>query len=275
MSTDRGAKSVPVIDESVASIARVYDVFLGGKNNYESDRQVANAVIEKIPQTLQFAQEHRAWLIRVVRFLAKAGIDQFLDCGSGLPTQENTHQAAQRVNPDATVVYVDNDPIVAVHGRALLEENDHTHFVQGDLTKPAELLADPDVTGVLDFSRPIALIQCSTIHHVTDEQRPHEIMRAYVDALASGSYVALTHWHDPADGSEGSQIARYIQETFRTSSMGSANFRSRDEIMRFFTGLELVEPGLGLLRDWWPDGPHMTEEQPVDQIVLAAVGRKP
>lgn len=263
------------IDQSTASIARVYDVFLGGKDNYAVDREVAGAVIDQIPQTLSFAQEHRAWLIRVVRFLAKAGIDQFLDCGSGLPTQENTHQAAQRFNPESTVVYVDNDPIVAAHGRALLEENSRTHFVDGDLTEPDQLLADPRITDRLDLSRPVALIQCSTIHHVTDEQRPHEIVRRYVDALPSGSYLALTHWHDPADGGAGSGIARYISETFRSSSMGSANFRSRDEIERLFDGLEFVEPGLTLLRDWWPDGPNLAPAEPVDEIVLAGVARKP
>lgn len=273
MSADR--PSEPAIDQSTASIARVYDVFLGGKDNYEVDQAVAGAVIERIPETLTFAQEHRAWLIRAVRFLAKVGIDQFLDCGSGLPTRENTHQAAQRYNPEATVVYVDNDPIVAAHGRALMEENDRTHFVDGDLTKPAELLAEPRIANVLDLSKPLAVIQCSTIHHVTDEQRPREIMRSYVDAMPSGSYLALTHWHDPADGSEGSDQARYISETFKNSSMGSANFRSRAEIEGLFTGLEFVEPGLTLLRDWWPDGPNLAPAQPVDQIVLAGVGRKP
>lgn len=150
-----------------------------------------------------------------------------------------------------------------------MEENDRTHFVDGDLTKPAERLADPRVAGVLDLSRPLGVIQCSTIHHVTGEQRPHEIMRSYVEAMPSGSYLALTHWHDPADGSGGSDQARYISETFNNSSMGSANFRSRTEIEGFFTGLELVEPGLTLLRDWWPDGRNRTPAQPVDQIVLA------
>ncbi|WP_007023898.1 SAM-dependent methyltransferase [Saccharomonospora iraqiensis] len=267
--------SPTVIDRTRASTARVYDVFLGGKDNYQVDRDVAGAVIEQIPQTMRFAQEHRAWLIRVVRFLAKAGIDQFLDCGSGLPTAENTHQAVQRVNPEARVIYVDNDPTVCAHGRALLEENDRTHFVAGDLRNPADLFADETLTKYLDLQRPIGLIQCSTIHHVPDSDRPHEIMRDYVDLLPSGSYLALTHWHDPADGGEGSDIARFIEETFNNSSMGSGNFRSRTEIERFFTGLEFVEPGLTLLRDWWPDGPHMTPADAVDEIVLAGVARKP
>ncbi|GAA4126808.1 SAM-dependent methyltransferase [Actinomadura keratinilytica] len=264
-----------VIDTTKASIARVYDVFLGGKDNYAVDREVAGQVIEQIPQTLRFAQEHRAWLIRVVRFLVKAGIDQFLDCGSGLPTAENTHQVAQRGNRDARVVYVDIDPIVAAHGRALLEENANTRLVVGDLTRPRELFADPAVNGFLDLSRPVALIQCATIHHVPDEQRPHDIMRDYIDLLPSGSYLALTHWHDPADGSEGSRIARYISDVFNNSSMGSGSFRSREEIQAFFDGLEMVEPGLTLLRDWWPDGPNLTPADGVDHIVLAGVGRKP
>ncbi|GAA3966324.1 SAM-dependent methyltransferase [Actinomadura viridis] len=271
----REGTSPEIIDQTRASIARVYDVFLGGKDNYEVDREVANAVIEQIPQTLRFAQEHRAWLIRVVRFLAKAGIDQFLDCGSGLPTAENTHEAVQRVNPEARVVYVDIDPIVATHGRAILERNERTRFVAGDLTRPRDLWNDPVISGHLDLSRPVALIQCSTIHHVPDEQRPAEIMREYVDLLPSGSYLALTHWHDPADGSEGSEIARYISEVFNGSSMGSGNFRSRAEIEEYFTGLEFVDPGLTLLRDWWPDGPHVAPADGVDHIVLAGVARKP
>jgi hypothetical protein len=262
------------VDPTKASIARVYDVFLGGKDNFEVDREVAGQVIEQIPQTLRFAQEHRAWLIRAVRFLAKADVDQFLDCGSGLPTAENTHQAVQRVNPEARVVYVDIDPIVASHGRALLEANENTRFVVGDLTRPRELLRDPVISGHLDLSRPVGLIQCSTIHHVADEQGPHEIMREYVELLPSGSYLALTHWHDPADGSEGSQIARYISEVFNNSSMGSGSFRSREEIERFFTSLEFVEPGLTLLRDWWPDGPNLRPPDGVDSIVLAGVARK-
>ncbi|MFC5753747.1 SAM-dependent methyltransferase [Actinomadura rugatobispora] len=262
------------IDPTKASIARVYDVFLGGKDNFEVDRSVAGQVIEQIPQSLRFAQEHRAWLIRAVRFLVKAGIDQFLDCGSGLPTAENTHQAVQRLNRDARVVYVDIDPVVAVHGRALLEENDNTRFVTGDLTRPGDLFADPVITSHLDLSRPIGLIQCSTIHHVPDEQRPDEIMQEYVELLPAGSYLALTHWHDPDDDSEASQIARYISDVFNNSSMGSGNFRSRKEIEGFFSGLRLVEPGLTYLRDWWPDGPNLTPADGIDHIVLSGVGRK-
>lgn len=267
--------TVRPIDETKASIARVYDVFLGGKDNYAVDREVAGQVIEAIPQTVQFAKEHRAWLIRVARFLTKSGIEQFVDCGSGLPTAENTHDAVQRDNAAAKVVYVDNDPTVVAHGRALLEANPNTHFIDADLTRPRDLFADPGFRKLLDMDRPIALVQCSTIHHVADAQHPQQIMRDYIDLLPSGSYLALTHWHDPADGGPGSEIARYISDVFNNSSMGSGNFRSRAEIEGYFEGLEFVEPGLTWLRDWWPDGPHMTPADPVDQIVLAGVARKP
>src|SRR5882724_8517085 len=137
-------RSVPVgVDPTRASIARVYDAFLNGKDNYEVDREVLRAVQKAAPEAVDLATENRGFLIRACRFLAgQTGIDQFLDCGSGLPTAENVHQVVQRINPDATVVYVDNDPVVAAHGRALLEENERTQLVTGDIFQPQELLKD-------------------------------------------------------------------------------------------------------------------------------------
>lgn len=264
------------IDTTKASIARVYDAFLGGKDNYEVDRAVYEQVKTIAPQSPELARDFRTWLIRSVRFLAgSAGIDQFLDLGSGLPAAENTHQAAQRFNPDAKVVYVDNDPIVAAHGRALLEENERTHFIAGDLRYPSEVLNHPVVTQNLDFNRPLALMQCATIHHVDDDANPYEIMRTYIDALPSGSYVGLTHFYDPADGSKYSELARGIETTFRTSSMGTGRFRTREEITSYLDGLELVEPGLVRLADWWPDGPRVAPLPDSGHIALGAVGRKP
>jgi hypothetical protein len=264
------------IDTTVASIARVYDCFLGGKDNYAVDREVVEQVNRVVPQTLQFARAHRAWLVRVVRYLAgSVGIAQFLDCGAGLPTAENTHEAAQRMNPDARVVYVDNDPVVAVHGRALLEENDRTHLVMADLTKPDEVFGDPVVSNFLELDRPIALIQCSSIHHVPGAQRPAEIMQRYIEMLPSGSYLALTHFHDPQDGGKSSELAHFIQDVFHNSSMASGYFRTRSEIESFFSDLELIEPGIVRLRDWWPDGPRLTPLTEIDDIVLGGVARKP
>lgn len=264
------------IDTTKASIARVYDAFLGGKDNYEVDRQVFQQVLTIAPESPELARDFRTWLIRAVRFLAAgANIDQFLDLGSGLPTAENTHQAAQRINPEAEVVYVDNDPIVAAHGRALLEENEHTHFIAADLREPETVLNDPVVTRNLDFSRPIALMQCATIHHVDDDADPYGIMQTYINALAPGSYVGLTHFYDPEDGGKYTELAKGIEKTFRESSMGTGRFRTRAEIMSFFDGLELLEPGLVLLADWYPEGPRVQPLPDSGHIALGAVARKP
>ena len=265
-----------MIDTSKPSVARVYDCFLGGKDNYEVDRQVFQQVDDVAPQMKQLARDHRNWLVRVTRFLAgEAGIDQFIDCGAGLPTAENTHQAAQRMNPEVRVVYVDNDPVVAAHGRALLEENDRTHLVMADLTKPDEVFDDPTVTRYVDLDRPIALIQCSTIHHVSDAEKPREIMQRYIERLPSGSYLALTHFYDPQDGSEASKLARFVEDIFANGPMGSGYFRSHGEIESFFGGLEMVEPGIARLNDWWPDGPLLSARTAEDEVLIGGVARKP
>lgn len=263
------------IDTARANIARVYDAASGGKDNYEVDRELHRRMVEIAPDTDRGAVKIRNWLIRVVRFLAgTAEIDQFLDIGSGLPTAENTHEAAQRLRPEAEVVYVDNDPVVIAHGRALLEENEHTHFIAGDLRRPREILQHPVVTKHLDFARPLALIQSATLHHVNDNERPHALMAEYVAALPSGSYVAVTHFHNPNDGGRLAELALTIEEMFR-SSFGSGRFRTREEIAAFFDGLELVEPGLVRLDEWWPDGPRLRPLGDVDQLTLGAVARKP
>ncbi len=263
------------IDTTRASIARVYDAFLDGKDNYAIDRQVMQDVLTIAPQSKRVARALRSWLGRVVRYLAKDGLDQFLDCGSGLPTVENTHQIAQQYNRDATVVYVDIDPIVAVYGRALLQENDGTFFVRGDLTRPRELLTHPTVTTHLDFTRPLVLIQCATLHHVDDDAKPQQIMADYIDALPSGSFVALTHWWDPEDDGDGTALARKIETSFRTSSMGTGRYRTRAEIEAMLTGLELLGPGLAELGDWLPEGPPAVSRSLVERLILGAVGRKP
>jgi hypothetical protein len=275
-----GDDAVPLlakaIDPTVASIARVYDAFLGGKDHYAVDREVFEQVDRVIPQFRPLVRENRRWLIRATRFLAgSAGIDQFLDCGAGLPTAENTHQAAQQVNPDARVIYVDNDPVVAAHGRALLEENDRTHLVVADLTEPDELFAHPTVRKYLDLDRPIALMQVATIMHVPDSQGPLEIMQRYIELLPRGSYLALTHTHDPQDGGKASEAARFIEDVFTAdTSMGSGYFRTRDEIESYFGDLELIEPGVVRLHEWWPDGPRLSPLTEVDDLGLGGVARK-
>ncbi|MGH3897807.1 MAG: SAM-dependent methyltransferase [Pseudonocardiaceae bacterium] len=263
-------------DTAKASIARVYDAALGGKDNYEIDREVVRRLAQVAPEISQFAWDHRNFLIRVTRFLAgKAGITQFLDCGSGLPTAENTHQVAQRIQPEARVVYVDNDPVVLAHGRALLEENDRTHFSAADIFKPRDIMNDEMVRRHLDFSEPIALFQLGTLHHYDGERSPQSIMAEYIEALPPGSYVAVTHFFDPETTVELSELARKMEQIFLRGPLGSGVFRTRAEIEGMFPGLELIQPGLARCVDWWPDGPRIKPLDPAQHCIVGAVGRKP
>jgi hypothetical protein len=264
------------IDTTKACIARVYDAALGGKDNYEIDREVIRRVKQVAPEVGKMAWDGRNFLIRVTRFIAsKTGVTQFLDCGSGLPTAENTHQVAQRLQPDARVVYVDNDPTVLAHGRALLADSEMTRFSAADIFTPSEVINDEVVRRHLDFSEPIALFHLSTLHHYDGERSPQSIMAEYVDALPSGSYVAICHFFDPEDGGELSELARKIEQIFVHSPMGSGWFRTRTEIEGMLPGLELVDPGLVRCADWWPDGPQIKRLDPVQHCVVGAVGRKP
>jgi SAM-dependent methyltransferase len=263
------------VDITRPSIARVYDAALGGKDNYEVDRAVLRAILAASPHAMIPARDNREWLVRVTRFLAaEVKISQFLDCGAGLPTAENTHQVAQRLSPETNVVYVDNDPIVLAHGRAILAENDRTHLVAADLTQPAELLAHPDVQRYLDFTEPMALFQIGTLHHHPDTDGVRAIMRTYVDALAPGSYVAISHFHNPGTG-EDAEAAERMQQVMAGGPMGSGYFRTRDEIESFFDGLDLVAPGLVHASEWWPDGPRMKPLVRSQRLFLAGLGRKP
>ncbi|MQA08581.1 MAG: hypothetical protein GEU98_08500 [Pseudonocardiaceae bacterium] len=265
------------LDVTQPSIARSYDAVLGGKDNYEIDRKVRDQLLAAAPELGKLAWDNREFLIRVTRYIAGSlGISQFLDCGSGLPTVENTHEAAQRVNPEAIVVYVDNDPMVIVHGQALLVENERTHFAAADFSDPEAVLHNESVVKHLDFDQPLALYHIGTLHHLPDEARPDEIMAANIAALPSGSYVALSHFYNPGDEDpELSALANRLEDSFLNSPMASGRFRTRAELMRYFDGLELVEPGLVVLEDWWPDGPRLKPRDPVQRLMVGAVGRKP
>ncbi|MBS2964657.1 SAM-dependent methyltransferase [Actinocrinis puniceicyclus] len=269
-------RTVPVgVDPTRASIARVYDAFLNGKDNYEVDREVLRQVQKAAPEAVDLATENRGFLIRACRFLAaQTGIDQYLDCGSGLPTAENVHQVVQRINPQAGVVYVDNDPVVLAHGRALLEENESTHLVSADIFAPREVLGHGEVRARIDFSRPLVFLQMGTLHHYNGpREQPARIMREYIDALPSGSYVAISHFFDPQN--EYSPVARKMEEMFVHSMMGSGTFRTRAELEELFDGLEMVDPGLTLCADWWPDGPRIKPLNQVQRCIAGGIGRKP
>ena len=270
----KAPSSIPVgVDTSRASIARVYDAALNGKDNFEIDREVLRQVATVAPQVNDLAWSNRNFLIRACRFLAgQADITQYLDCGSGLPTAENTHQVVQRLLPEAKVLYIDNDPVVLAHGRALLEENENTRFVSADIFDPDDVLSLSEVNDFLDFSQPIAVIQNGTLHHYVGDDGP-QIMQKYVDAIVPGSYTVIAHFFDP-ETPEHSQVARMMEEKFVHSPMKSGVFRTRKQLLELFPDQELVPPGLVLCDDWWPDGPRVKPLNQVEECIAGGVGRK-
>jgi hypothetical protein len=262
-----------------ASIARVYDAALGGTDNFEIDRQVLAQVREVAPEVNDLAWSNRKFLARVVRFLAdQGGIRQFLDCGSGLPTAENTHQIARRIDASTRVVYVDNDPAVLAQGGALLTDDDLSHVVAADIFQPDQVLGDETVRTHLDFSIPLALLQVGTLHHYVADDGA-ELMRRYIGALPSGSFVVVAHFFDP-ETDELSPLARRMEEMFLHSPMHSGVFRTRTQITEFLPALDIVPPGPGRAGElelcdlWWPDGPKLRPLNEVERCIAAVVGRK-
>lgn len=258
----------PGIDPTKPSIARAYNVVLGGKDNFAVDRQVVGEMLKIVPELPQVATYNRQILIRGVRYLAaEAGIRQFLDLGSGLPTAENTHQAAQQVVPDAHVVYVDNDPLVLAHGRAMLAENDKTAVVTADLRDPAAILAHPEVNRLIDFSQPVGVMLVGILHHLHDDEDPQGIARAYMDAVPSGSYLFMTAF------CRSFPEAAELEQTY-LSVLGTGRFRTKEQLQSFFGDLEMVEPGLVYLPEWRPQEPVPDEMTVAEKLMAGGIGRK-
>jgi S-adenosyl methyltransferase len=244
---------VPDLDTTRPHMARIYDYFLGGKNHFAADRETAEQLLANIPSLRTSARENRAFLHRTVSYLAaEAGIRQFLDIGTGLPTASNVHEVAQGIAPQSRVVYVDNDPMVLAHARALLTSSPQgrTAYIDADLRKPEAILSHPATRDVLDLSQPVALTMLATLHLVQDEDNPAQILATFLDALAPGSYFVATHItmeHATAAVAAG-------QRTLRTAGV-SAQARDSGEFARLaFDGLELVPPGVVLVTDWRPVG---------------------
>jgi hypothetical protein len=245
----------PGVDITRPSVARVYDFMLGGKDNFAIDRQVGQMALQITPDGPEAARANRSFLRRVVRFLtAEAGIKQFLDLGSGLPTQGNVHQIATAVDPTARVVYVDNDPMVLAHGRALLTQADTTTVIQADIRSPRAVLDNPDVRDFIDFTQPVGLLLLAILHHLGDDEDPAGVARQYHDALPAGSYIAISHFHDPGEAHpDASGKARAVEKIFN-ETLGTGRWRTHDEILAYVDGLELLEPGIVPLPEWRPDG---------------------
>lgn len=261
------------IDVSIPSIARVYDAILGGKDNFAVDRALRDQIVERNPEIPRVLKDNRQFIRRVVRWLADSGIDQFVDLGSGLPTVENTHDVAQRVNQDAIVVYVDNDPVVAAYGRALLEDDQHTFLIEADLREPEAIFAHEMVAEHIDLTRPVALLQCSTLHFVPDDADAATLMRRYVDRLVSGSYVVVTHLRKPAPDDPRGKLVDDVVKAYGSGVPQGLTARAADDIVRLFADTELIEPGLVPVDEWWPTGPLIDQAQTHD-LFVGGVGRK-
>ena len=236
------------LDTSVPHIARVYDYWLGGKDNFAVDREAAEQVIAAYPGILRDVRAQRAFLSNAVSYLAGvAGIRQFLDIGTGIPTANNTHEVAQAVEPGCRVVYVDNDPMVLTHARALLVGvTAPTAYVDADLRDTGKVLAE--AAQLLDFSKPVAVMLISVLHLIPDEDDPHAIVTRLMDAVPSGSWLALSH---PARDVHTQQVTEAASR-FNQLARAKATLRTRAEILRFFDGLELLEPGLVQVHQWRP-----------------------
>jgi hypothetical protein len=268
----QGNPALPPLEfnAGVAHPARVYDYWLGGKDNYAADRVLGDAIIAAMPSTQFAARANRAFLGRAVRYLAaEAGIRQFLDIGTGIPTAGNTHEAAQGAAPEARIVYVDNDPVVMAHARALMTSNPAgaTAFIQADLREPGKILARPELRATLDLGRPVALMLIAVLHFLTDAEDPRGIVAELLGALPSGSYLAVSHLtadFDPDSAAAAQAAGQRSGVTYVP--------RSRDEVAAFFTGLDLVNPGVVPLLAWRPDGG--APEDPLAVRSYAAIGRK-
>jgi hypothetical protein len=241
------------INTHVAHPARMYDYYLGGKDNFPADREAAEQALAATPAVRDMARQNRAFLQRVVRFLARdAGIRQFIDIGTGLPTQGNVHEIAQAITPDARVVYVDNDPIVIVHSDALLAGH-NTTAIQADLREPNVILEHPEVREVIDLDQPVAILLIAVLHFLQDADDPVGIVARLRDAMAAGSYLAISHGA-PDLAQVQSRVTAEVLRAYQRSS-APLTLRSRAEIERFFDGFELVDPGLVQVQSWRPDGP--------------------
>jgi hypothetical protein len=258
------------IDTSVAHPARVYDYWLGGKDNFAADREAAEEVIAIRPAILRDIRANRALLRRAVRYLAAdAGIRQFLDIGTGIPTSPNVHEVVQGVAPEARIVYVDNDPIVLSHARALLASTPQgvTDYIDADLRRPADILRQARQT--LDFSQPVAVVLVGTLHLITDEEDPYAIVAELMAATVPGSYLLISHPAIDVD----SESSTKVQTSYNQHVATTMTRRTRDEVARFFEGLEVLEPGIVQHHRWRPDTGENVDGYDVPG--WSALGRKP
>jgi S-adenosyl methyltransferase len=261
----------PEIDTRTASVARAYDYMLGGTDNYEVDRRAADMGEDLMPGSWAMARNNRRYLERVVRYLAgECGIRQFIDNGSGLPTQNNVHQVAQQAAPGSRVVYVEIDPVVLAHGRvkSLLAEDNSTAFIEADASDVERILSHPDTRRLINFGEPVAVLYISFLHCIPDAGDPRGMVRQMTDRLVPGSYLAMSHIT-----SDDPQVRERVTMAYLEALGGHwGRVRSREEVAGFFDGLEVVPPGLVKVNEWRPDGRE--EEASSELFEYGGVARK-
>ena len=260
----------PGIDTGKANIARVYDYWLGGRNNFRADQDAARAMIAIEPNIRAMARANRDFLGRAVRFLAaEAGIRQFIDIGSGIPTGRNVHEVAQEAAPGSRVVYADVDEVAVAHSRLLLDRSPDTAVIRADVREPGQILTAAETQRLIDFSQPAGLLLASVLHFLDDSDDPWRVMAQLRDALAPGSFLVLSH----ATGEAKPDVAAAANTVYLKKVAAGGGYRSRDAILRLFDGFTLAEPGLVYLSQWRPDEPTDPADDGSQLWLLGGVGR--
>jgi SAM-dependent methyltransferase len=258
------------VDTTTPSAARMYDYYLGGAHNFGVDRELASRVLALFPDGPMMAQSNRAFLHRAVRYMLDAGVRQFLDIGSGIPTSGNVHEIAQQAAPDARVLYVDHDAVAVAHSELMLRGNPNAAVLQGDLRRPAEILASPQLRDVLDLSQPVGILLIAVLHFVAEEDRPRDVIAELRDAVAPGSHLAISH---------GTGVGRttatmeQLSEIYRSTAT-PLTYRDHDQVRELFAGWELLDPGVVWVPEWRPSWHDEVGDDPAFSGSVAAVGRR-
>ena len=260
----------PGVDTQRANAARVYDYWLGGSHNFLADQDLGRAIAAVEPNVRAIARANRAFVGRAVRFLVAEGIRQFLDIGSGIPTQGNVHEVAQRADPAARVAYADFDPVAIAHSKAILAKTENTTIIDADLRDPEKILAHPAARRLVDFGQPAGLLIVAILHFIGDAEDPWRLVAALRDSLAPGSYLVLSH----ATNESKPTVAQAAEKVYNRSVATQVQLRSHAEILRFFDGFDLVDPGLVYIPQWRPDSPADVPADPTQFWGLVGVGRK-
>jgi S-adenosyl methyltransferase len=260
----------PGVDTKRANVARVYDYWLGGTHNFLADQDLARSIAAVVPAAREAARDNRAFLGRAVRFLAGNGIRQFLDIGSGIPTEGNVHEIASQASPGARVVYADNDQVAVAHSRAILTGSSDAAVIEADLRKPREILSSAAVRGLIDFTQPTGLLLNMVLHFIDDADDPWQIVATLRDAIAPGSYLVLGHLTDE----NMPKVAHAAEKVYNRSVTTNIHLRSRADILCFFDGFDLVDPGLVYIPHWRPDSPADVPDDGSRSWALVGVGRR-